>query len=136
MSLPRRIRRLMAFMAIVGLLWSQFALAAHACPGMASDMGMAATHQASQANPHAGMPGCEQMAQAEPALCLSHCLGQHTSLDKVEAPVVLGPPATPVLQLAHAASHAELAVPRTGASVLTARAGAPPLAVLHCCFRI
>ncbi len=115
----------------MGLLWSQFALAAYACQGM--DTGMGGNNSPARMPP---CPDCEQMAQAEPALCLGHCLGQHAALDKAEPPVVLAPAPLAVLQLAYQPGFLAISLPRPEPSALTARAGAPPLAVWHCCFRI
>ena len=132
MKLSRRPRSIAAFLALVGVLFSQLALATYACPG-AQAMAMAAVMvQASPAAPDCG----EGVAEPKPALCAAHCQQADQALDKPAAPAVPAIswvamlPGLTVLEVAP-----DVAPPGEQLSLL-ARATAPPLAVRHCCLRV
>ena len=130
---PRRRNRLLTVLiAVVSLLFMQFAVASYSCPGAAPKVAaMAAMAQA-------GMPCAQALAGAmddqQPNLCHAYCQAEHQSADKYQVPAPLAltdrgtdfypPPVIPV------PLGAPLQAP------LLTRTTAPPLAVRHCCFRI
>jgi hypothetical protein len=128
----RRLRRGAAFLALVSVLFAQFAIASYACPGSAA---MATT----AVSPMADMPGCEESApEAErTALCQAHCQQGDQSSERAgvsAAPPAMqyAPPSMVFLVPAEATAPPE-AAPQ--ASLLERPTG-PPLAVRHCCLRI
>lgn len=132
MKLSRQLRSLAAFLALVGALFSQLALATYVCPG-AQAMAMAAlTVEASQAPSDCG----EGMAEPKPALCAAHCQQADQSLDK---PAALAVPAMTWVAILPGLAVLEVApdAPPPGEQrSLIARATAPSLAVRHCCLRV
>lgn len=142
--------------ALVGVvLFAQLAVSAYACPGMASavamKMPMSATapadvdaHATPAAAPALQAMNCEDMAgpmgpmgPMDPTfanLCAEHChQGQQSDQTATLAvPAVL---LTALYTTPLAAEHC--AAPRPAAAATCAGAAAsPPLAILHCCFRI
>jgi len=105
------------------LLLTQWSVAAHACPAMAA---VAATAEDGAATGPMDMP--------DPGLCIAHCQHGQQSADHAPAPAV--PPAPPsafsdvVPALPCEPMCASIDPPRPQAAT------SPPLAVLHCCFRI
>ena len=99
------------------MLFAQGAYAAQACVAI-----KAATDE---------MP-CHQQDQGSKNICQNHCLATQQTLEINKVPVVAAlEPAVLVVPVAAAVSAA--ALPR---SKPAERAGAPPLSILHCCFRI
>jgi hypothetical protein len=142
--LTRSIARLLAFV----LLASQIAIAAYACPALAGTPHVAAgtlavtadegADEGAAESASAPMPGCSGMAAAlDPAsanLCAEHCkLGQQSH----DVPQVAVP--LPVLTALYTLSLSPVRAPalRPAAARLDALvAASPPLAVLHCVYRI
>ena len=132
MKLSRRLRSLAAFLALVGVLFSQLALATYACPG-AQAMAMAAVAvEASKAAPDCG----EGMAESRPALCAAHCQQADQRLDKPAAPAVPAIAWVAILPGLAVLEVAPDAAPPGEQRSLLARATAPSLAVRHCCLRV
>lgn len=134
MKLPRRYRILTALIALFGMLFMQFAVAAYACPGLQG--GDTSQAMVDDATAMQTMPGCDQPDAAKPALCHAHCQDGKSSLDKPQTPVV-SPAAvivsailTPLEPLTPA--HSFGARP----DFLLSRITSPPIAIRHCCFRI
>jgi hypothetical protein len=132
MNPSRRIRALIAFLAVMGVLFAQIAVAAYACPG-AQEMALAAVGMEAGAE----MPPCgEGMAEPQPTLCSAHCQQGDQSLDKPAAPAVPAiawvaiPPGAAAPDVALAAS-----LPGEQRSLL-ARATAPSVALRNCSLRI
>lgn len=107
----------------------QLALAAYVCPG---------TAQGGAAMMAADMPGCDGMDSAQTALCQAHAQDQSNkqTLDKADLPPVAPFIPGPLIQTL-------LPVAVFSASLYSAylvesppHSAAPPLAILHCCFRI
>jgi len=122
----RRLRRGAAFLALVSVLFAQFAIASYACPGPAAKATAAVS-------PMADMPGCEESAPASErtALCQAHCQQGDQSLDK---PVNASLP--PAVAVARVVAPQPAASPPREPSSLLARPTAPCASVRHCRFQI
>lgn len=136
MSAFHPFRRITALIALLGILFMQFAVVAYACPELVAPQHAA---MAAMSMPdHASMTdqGCDSIDHAQPALCQAQSHAAPQSLDKPAAPdvqpfvpavlVVTVTPAEPPLPASFVASRPPL----------LARVTAPSLAVRHCCFRI
>ncbi|MBV6323751.1 hypothetical protein [Duganella violaceipulchra] len=135
MKTSRFSRFLTVIVAILSLLYMQFAVASYVCPGQPMD-GLRDT--ASAGAMAIDMPNCQGMDATQPALCHlhGHDATSKQSLDKTPMPDV--PPFVPAtlvlsLQLSNIAAASANAphVP-----VALTHATAPPIAIRHCCFRI
>lgn len=130
MKIVHRTRRLVALFAVLGVLFSQLAVAAYACPG--SD-GMI---RASLASP-AESPDCHELPGPEgvDALCRAHCQQGDQSLERTAAPVMAAamPVGFAVLRVESACGADGPTRPQPS---LLARPTEPPAAVRHCRFLI
>jgi hypothetical protein len=125
MKLRRPNRIVAALIALVSLLFMQLAVAAYACP-----------MQTGEARAQMAMADCDGMDRMNPSLCHAHAKAGKQSLDKPATPAVQPFIAAAVLVevagldqlMPRSASVAPASVPAAGA--------APPIAILHCCFRI
>ncbi len=123
--------------ALIGVvLLAQLAVAAYACPGLASAAGMKMASGADATSQP--MPDCEGMSDAmDPAfaaLCAEHC-HQGQQSDQAATLAVPAPVLTALYQTAPAPEPG--VAPRPVAASTSALAAAfPPHAILHCCFRI
>ena len=140
----KRQRDLLCRFLIGVLLYAQFVVAAHACPGpaaMASAMQHGFAMQQEPGDSSAMAPACESMmASAEPGsanLCAEHCRQGQQSADTASAPVVnLGIPTflySLPLEPQHSLGSGR-SFPAPDASLVAAPE--PPHAILHCVFRI
>jgi hypothetical protein len=134
MRFNRRARTWWSRSLIASLLFLQLATAAYAC----------AMHSTPADASMAGMPCAEAMAGGDmatmdpdqPGLCHEHCKGGSQTIEPA-ATVALAAPAMVMLFVITAP-----AAPEGEASVWQAQrverdsAPPPPLAILHCCFRI
>lgn len=77
---------------------------------------------------------CHQQEPAGKNLCQNHCLAEQQTLDTGKLPVVYSMDEV-VLVLPAAISLSTPGSYRLFARAI-ARGGAPPLSILHCCFRI
>lgn len=148
------LKRLVCCVLIGVLVSAQVAVAAYACPELGQSIASAAAMRAgitSEAAEHvaAGMedqvpltrPGLDSnpcgngLDPVLPNLCLAHCqLGQQ-SADHQPAPVA-GPALLNPLYTIPAWNWAPVDGARRAVSLGSpANAGAPPLAILHCCLR-
>lgn len=142
--MSRRLTRSIARMLAFVLLASQLAISAYACPALAGAPRVAAAtldataEEAAAESAPAPMPGCSGMAAAldpdSANLCAEHCkLGQQShDVPNVAVPI-------PVLTALYALSLSPVLAPapRPAAARLDALvAASPPLAVLHCVYRI
>jgi hypothetical protein len=131
MTFTRSFRQMICRVLIGTLLFAQLAVAAYACPGLSA---MASAPPAGGTD--MAMP-CADMDAATPNLCAEHCrYGQQTA---DHAPAATPTPA--LLSLLYAlppALPAEGGAASTPASASVALTGAasPPLAILHCRWRI
>jgi hypothetical protein len=125
MKLRRSHRLVAALIALASLLFMQLAVAAYACPMLAPE-----------APAPMAMADCHGMDKQSPALCAARAETGKQSLDKAATPHVQPFVAAAVLVevdgieplMPASVSVAPSSVPAAGAS--------PPIAVLHCCFRI
>jgi hypothetical protein len=114
-----------AWVAAISLLFSQLAVVAYACP--TDNTPLADLHTISQAS-----DCCREDQTDTPSLCSEHCKGSKAiATDAVEMPLAAA--FTDGLRLPLAAAASALSVTSIEA---TARTKPPPIAVLHCCFRI
>lgn len=131
MRLSRPSRFFAVLLAVVSVLFSQLAMAAYACPGLPTGQAMAMAAETDHA-----MPDCEQMDNAQPALCHAHVQAGDQTLDKPPSPNV--PPTVAVL-LMPAMSGLHLVPPLVVFYADAAglrRSSDPPLSIRNCCFRI
>lgn len=132
MTLSRKHRILTALVALFGMLFMQVAVAAYACPGLGGLRQAVAEDVAAMQ----GMPDCDQLDTATPALCHAHCVDRQSSLDKPQSPVatpaavIVAAILTPVEPLVPVAS------PSPAADSSLRRITSPPIAIRHCCLRI
>ncbi|MBI3715744.1 MAG: hypothetical protein HY255_07105 [Betaproteobacteria bacterium] len=128
MMLPRLARKLAAATAILGLLFSQIAVSAYACPVMFGGAAQASSGESAE-------PPCHHQAgDTNRGLCQAHCQhGQQSSgdasalatvADFVAAYAVIVPAATQDMQSA------------TPIGIDLFHSTSPPLAIRNCCFRI
>lgn len=117
MKLSRPSRIVAALLALVSVLFMQFAVASYICPTMKMD-------------------GCSGKDMTQPSLCHAHDQAGNQSLDKPVSPPVQ--PFMPVALVMTVASGeiGHLSQADRPNTFLLARATAPPLAIQHCCFRI
>ncbi len=132
MKLSRRLRFLVAFLALTGVLLSQLALSAYACPGPQA-MALAAL----DLEPGSDMPCCGGgESDPQPALCAAHCQQGDQSLDKPAAPALPALVPVAILPGFAAADIAGDSHPPGEQRSLLARKTAPSVALAHCCLRI
>jgi hypothetical protein len=125
MKLRRSHRIVAALVALFSLLFMQLAVAAYACPMLSP-----ATAAPMQ------MADCHGMDQQNPTLCHAQADAGKQSRDTPPAPAVQ--PFIAAAQLAQVPGLERLMAPgaSTAPSDVPAAGPAPPLAILHCCFRI
>lgn len=129
MKLSRTQRVLAALFTVLSLLFTQFAVAAYACPDLAAEAMAAKVMQEA-------MPGCTDMDMDKPGLCDAHCASGQQSLDAPAAPHVGAFIATGLVSVLPVGVDLNSALPTRVNSTLLARSTAPPFAIRHCCFRI
>ena len=135
MKLSRRNRFAAALLALFSVLFMQLAVAAYACPGISTGQ---APFEAQATMPHQDMEGCKGMPDKDqPSLCFAKSQEGTQSLDKPASPAPTQ--LVPVVLIPSIGIDAHLQPTatrwRTEFDAL-APAGAPPLSILHCCFRI
>ncbi|GAA0720229.1 hypothetical protein [Dokdonella soli] len=119
----RRHRRLIALIALLGLLFQQLAMAGYMCPLEQSGATVAVSK-----------PTCHEQGAADPR-CHEHCHPQTPSSDHPPVPSVPAALFPPTTWLRDAAWFvADTRVHHRGEIV--ARAAAPPLTIRHCTFQI
>lgn len=136
MRLTRRPRYVATLLALIGMLFTQLAVAAYLCPSMQIAQALESRATPAVAASHQDMAGCEGMDMGNPAPCQDHGQLRHQSLDKPELPQV-----SPFMaaMLVQAVSHADRfyqSVTAPTAKLFLARATAPPLSIRNCCFQI
>lgn len=135
MTWNRRNRLATVLLALMSLLFLQFAVAGYSCPG-----GPATVVKAGEigAMAQTDMPRAEFMAlsmdDGQPSLCHTHCQADPQSANKYQVPGLASPAefgiGAPLPRIVSAPLGALLQAP------LLRRTTAPPLAVRNCCFRI
>ena len=136
--------------ALIGaVLFAQLAVSAYACPGLLSAAAMkmpmsaaapagADSTDVATAAPTLPPMNCEDMAMpmdaAFPNLCAEHC---HQGQQSDQAATLTVPAALLTeLYITPRASEPIVAPRPAAAATHAGAAAAPPLAILHCCFRI
>lgn len=133
MKPSRPSRFIAAFIALVSMLFMQFAVASYACPDIETGGDVLAM---SAGIAHPDMPGCAGRDMAQPNLCDAHDKVGSQSLDKPQLPQI-----QPFIAIGSVLAWSTLdaayrpATAQPEASLLT-RATAPPLSIRNCCFRI
>jgi hypothetical protein len=126
---------------IGAMVFAQMAIAAYACPTLLSTpqpdapVAMGASPDTTASTEDGGMAGCDQMDHSAPNLCAEHCHVGQQSADQSPTPTVAAAlltalytlPAQPEPQ-GHVRLRADMDIEQVAAP--------PPLAILHCCFRI
>ncbi|HEU4372766.1 MAG TPA: hypothetical protein VFS02_04705 [Telluria sp.] len=110
-------------LALVSLLFMQLAVVAYACPMRAHET-------------VAPMADCHGMDHASPTLCQAHAEPVKQSLDKVSTPT---PQPFVAAAILFEVAGLDQLMPRSAQvapSDIPAAGAAPPIAILHCCFRI
>lgn len=127
MKLRRSHRIVAALVALFSLLFMQLAVAAYACPMLSHEMA------APMPMP---MADCHGVDKQNPSLCHAHAEAGKQSRDKPPTPAVQ--PFIAAAVLVEVAGLDRLMAPSvsTAPSSVPAAGPAPPLAILHCCFRI
>lgn len=137
MRLSRQSKAFVAMFVFVSILFSQFAVAAYACPGSMGDTTVALTAVVSDANDHAYMADCSEHSSMVPsALCHAHCQPDGQSLDRAVHPDISPFIATTLIaSLIHPLVTRQTVALRIKEGYLI-RVTAPPISVRNCCFRI
>lgn len=128
----RRFRLIAVLFALISLLFMQLAVAGYVCPATEAKV----AREASMAD--SSMPCVESMLlssdDAQPNLCKAHCQADQQTADRYELPPLVALGAVPAdFTLAHKAASL------SGAPLQTPhlmRTTAPPVAIIHCCFRL
>ncbi|CAN5399501.1 hypothetical protein BH11PSE11_BH11PSE11_14460 [soil metagenome] len=128
MKFSRKIRLLAACIALAGMLFSQLALAAHACPAVFS------TGSSGMSVPVA-MSDCGHPIGKPSALCSVHCEDAKQSVSKADLSAV-----PPLVVAGIVLLMLSMSTPQGLRSVSSShrlqRATDPPLSIRNCCFRI
>ncbi len=84
------------------------------------------------------MPDCEDMDMPQPTLCHTHAVGEAVkqSLDQSGLPQIQTFISAQLVQEIQLADYSFTASVSPVAPPLLNRATSPPVAILHCCFRI
>ena len=141
MQLPRSYTRTVALIALLGILFTQLALALYVCPSPATpspshnpshDASMQMTDDVNAMNM---ATGCVEIDQESPNLCLQYAQAGSQSLDRSAAYIplmlfVLCFAFIFIRPIVRSAPH-EMPAPD-----FLKRDTAPPLSIQHCCFRI
>ena len=124
-------RLITVLIALFSLLFMQLAVASYVCP--VNSKVAEAVVMAESAIPCAGdMPNVDT---DQPGLCHAHCQSAQQSVEKVQAPTLIGAVATGFTYTIEPPSRAS--APRQPAQVPSLlRSTAPPIAICNCCFRI
>lgn len=136
MRFTRTFRLVAALVALIGVLFTQLAVAAYVCPAGQISQTLEAVAAAQAVHDHRNMSGCDEAAMGQPTLCKAQTQVGNQSLDKPPLPDV-SPflAAVLVASVVHDNHDAPYSSPQT-AGVLLTRTTAPPLAIQNCCFRI
>lgn len=133
MPRTRRTRLITTLLALVSLLFMQWAVASYACPGVASRLGEVA------AMAEAGMPCASSMPldmdDSQASLCHAHC---QTDKQNTHNPECAAPSALTALAPSFVVPVSEPASSGDAPwqSPHLKRTTAPPLAISNCCFRL
>src|SRR4051812_24129767 len=128
MKLSRSSRFIAALVTIFSLLFTQLAVASHACA-------VAGAVPASASMVRGDMAGCQEMHADQPGVCKAHCEAGYQSLDAPAAPLVQPFVAAQLAVILPVFGVAQAFVRALDVPALT-HTTSPPLAIRNCCFRI
>lgn len=137
MRFHRHSRFVAALIALFSVLFMQLAVAAYACPTIATTPATSAHAGLANADGHEQMAGCDGMVDPDqPALCFAHAQEGSQSLYKPPVPDVQ--PAVVVALVRVIADAGIVFRPETtpAQAPWLMRASDPPLSIRNCCFRI
>lgn len=128
-------RFLTAVVAMLSILYMQFAVASYVCPGTLRGGGNGTpSFQATMMD----MPDCQGMDAMQPQLCYLYAHGglSKQSVDKTPAPDV--PPFVPATLVLDLQFIDAVLIPEAQPyrPIALTRTTAPPVAIRNCCFRI
>lgn len=130
MAIPRIVRRWLSSLLVLAILFTQVATAAYACPAMGASDRAAAL-------PCAGMMGAGMALDADqPGLCQQHCQFGNTQQAGDPAHAFALPEVTRAVLFVVNPELDAHAAPAPWAAREARREAAPPLCILHCCYRI
>jgi len=121
----RFIKKLAALLGMAALLFANLAVAAYACPMMASAL-------EANSSATAMTSASDSFDLSSPSLCQAHCQdGQQNVADN-------GPTVLPFIASFTATLHLDAPLPfhSAGSPPALLHATSPPLTIRHCCFRI
>lgn len=132
MRYPRRIRLFAALVALVGLLFTQLALASYDCPQLGKALAQSIAAGDGQAA-HASC--CAPHDEQNPNVCEAHGQAKSQSPD-----LPAQPPVAPFIpaRLVLAISAVDIPLPpdlEAPAAFLAAPGSSPPISIRHCCLR-
>ena len=130
MIFSRHLRRAVAALGTVALLYAQAAVAMHACAAMP----MNAPGVDSEAQTANGTAPCDGGKIDEPALCFHHCQDARQAVDHNQPPAP-GFVATLIYHFERLQDGASFFSAGRSPNELLTRVTAPPVAVRNCCFR-
>jgi hypothetical protein len=138
LQLSRQSRRITAIIALVGMLFTQIAVASYVCSHAQSAPGAESTAPAAHVDMHRHFSGGEGEQADNAALCHAHCQPDSQSLDKPASP---GISPFAAVALISTVSDAATVFSRKPVAVrvdqrFLVRVTAPPLSIRNCCFRI
>jgi hypothetical protein len=122
-------RRLAAATAIIGLLFAQLAVAAHACP-----MPSQAEYDTSSAQVAMPCDAMDDMDGVPSGLCEKHCQAGHENVGDTNSTVAATPFCAAFVTTLDLAAPAVLESALIPAHLL--HTSSPPLSIRNCCFRI
>lgn len=136
MRLTGKSRYVAALITLIGVLFTQLAVAAYVCPATQIANALEAAAIAHGATDRQSMDNCGDAPTGQPALCKAQTQVGSQSLDKPQLPDV-----SPFLAVVLVASliHENHEVPFISSQItghLLTRTTAPPIAIQNCCFRI
>lgn len=133
MKLSRPSRVVAAFIALISMLFMQFAMASYACPGL--ELANETVSVSTNMSDH-GVSACHGMDIKQLSLCHAHSDAGKQSLDKPELPHVQPFVAIRLARLLSSVDNASSPTTALPTIAQLTRATAPPLAIRNCCFRI
>ena len=122
-----------AFIALISMLFMQFAVASYACPGL--ELAKETVSVSTDMSDHE-LSTCHDMDMKQPSLCHAHSDAGKQSLGKPELPHVQPFIAIRLARLLGSIDNASFPTTAPATIAQLTRATAPPLAIRLCCFRI
>lgn len=134
MNLPKRRRFIAALLAMVSVLFSQLAIAAYVCTGVADGERQSPLAMMQAMSEYHGASDCEDMDDTQSSLCRTHCQGDNQTTERPQPPNVT--PSIAIILISKVGSS-DVAYRAVQAPVVgLTRTSSPPLSIRNCCFRI